>query len=119
MLRKDGHEISLDDVGTGSTSFETLRQLSVDFVKIDGQYVQSAMSNKKDRAILESVVKLCSGFGFWIIGEMVETLEQQNYLKSVGIEYGQGYLFGKPASELRDLKESRETRGDTTSLVKW
>ena len=119
LLRKDGHEISLDDVGTGSTSFETLRQLSVDFVKIDGQYVQSAMSNKKDRAILESVVKLCSGFGFWIIGEMVETLEQQNYLKSVGIEYGQGYLFGKPASELRDLKESRETRGDTTSLVKW
>lgn len=95
-LREDGHRVSLDDVGTGATSFETLRQVQVDYAKLDGFYIQNAHADGRDAAVIETVVNLCKALGCEVVAEMVEHEAQVTHLKQLGVTYGQGYLFGKP-----------------------
>ena len=97
QLRRDGHRICLDDFGTGATSFPYLEALTVDFVKIDGAYVQRMLSVDRDRAIIKATVGLCRDLDIKTVAEMIETAQQAEALRSLGIDYGQGYLFGKPA----------------------
>ncbi len=100
LFRKDGTNISLDDMGAGSASFQYIRALTIDYVKIDGAYVRDVLNNDKDAAILKSMARLCLDLRIGTIAEMVETREQAQLLKSLGVDYGQGWLFGKPQSEI-------------------
>lgn len=102
QLREDGHAVCLDDFGAGAASFPYLQALEVDFVKIDGAYVKALQTGDKfrDRAILKGMVWLCKELGIGTVAEMVETEEQAAMLQDFGIDYGQGYLFGKPAPSL-------------------
>ena len=95
-LRSRGHHICLDDFGAGSASFEYLRALEVDYVKIDGVYVREALVKPNGRAFLRSMSNLCRELDIQTVGEMIETEEVAAFLLEVGIRYGQGYLFGKP-----------------------
>ncbi|WP_119458395.1 sensor domain-containing phosphodiesterase [Rhodospirillaceae bacterium SYSU D60014] len=97
-LRRDGHRVCLDDFGTGATSFPYLEALTVDFVKIDGAYVQRMLSVDRDRAIIKATVGLCRDLGIETVAEMIETKEQAEALRGLGIDYGQGYLFGRPSA---------------------
>jgi EAL domain-containing protein (putative c-di-GMP-specific phosphodiesterase class I)/PAS domain-containing protein len=97
MLRRDGHQICLDDVGAGATSFHYLRALHVDYIKIDGSYIQSLPNNERDLAFVEAMVTLGQCLNTKIIAEMVETKEQEATLKRLRVECAQGYLYGKPS----------------------
>lgn len=100
VLRKAGHRICLDDFGAGASSFSYLQALSVDFVKIDGGYVARMRNSARDRAILKAMVTLCHDLGVGVIAEMIERVDQAHTLMEMGIGYGQGYLFGRPAAAL-------------------
>lgn len=117
-LRKDGHEMALDDVGAGTTSFETLRHLDVDFAKIDGQYIRRASQNEKDLAVLKSVVDVCKAMNLHLIAEMIETSDQVAHMQSLGVEYGQGYYYGKPIKGQPGLIYPQPDPSDTKSLGK-
>ena len=95
-LRNLGHSICLDDFGSGAAAFQYLRALSVDIVKIDGMYVQEAQKTDNGKAFLKSMATLCSDLGIITVGEMVETDEMADLLIDAGVDYGQGWLFGKP-----------------------
>ncbi len=95
-LRSRGHHICLDDFGPGAASFEYLRALEVDYVKIDGVYVRESLVKPNGRAFLRSMSNLCRELDIQTVGEMIETEEVAAFLLEVGIRYGQGYLFGKP-----------------------
>lgn len=95
-LRTRGHHICLDDFGAGSASFEYLRALDVDYVKIDGVYVREALTKPNGKAFLRSMANLCRDLDIQTVGEMIETEEVAAFLLEVGVRYGQGYLFGKP-----------------------
>ena len=95
-LRNLGHSICLDDFGSGAAAFQYLRALSVDIVKIDGMYVQEAEKTANGKAFLKSMATLCSDLGIKTVGEMVETNDMANLLVKAGVDYGQGWLFGKP-----------------------
>lgn len=96
MFRKDGFDVYLDDLGTGSSSFEYIRALNVDYVKIDGAYVRDVLNNEKDRFILKAMSQLCRDLKIGTVAEMVETREQLIILQNLGVEYGQGWHFAKP-----------------------
>ncbi|MBX3454728.1 EAL domain-containing protein [Ferrovibrio sp.] len=98
QLRADGHSVCLDDFGAGAASFPYLQALEVDFVKIDGAYVKALQTSEKqrDRSILRGMVWLCKDLGIGTVAEMIETEEQARLLQDFGIDYGQGWLFGKP-----------------------
>ena len=100
LFRKNDVEVSLDDMGAGAASFQYIRALTIDHVKIDGAYVRDVLNNDKDAAILKSMARLCQDLRIGTIAEMVETREQSDFLKSLGVDYGQGWLFGKPQDSI-------------------
>lgn len=112
-IRSNGMEISLDDMGAGSSSFQYIRALTVDYIKIDGTYVKEVQTNKKDAAILKSMSRLCQELDIGTIAEMVETKEQLHILKILGINYGQGWYFGKPQ---KDIETKRKSRGISMNI---
>jgi len=99
-LRGRGHKVCLDDFGAGAASFSYLQALLVDFVKIDGAYVQRLLGNFRDRAIIKAMVQMCTELGISTIAEMIETKEQAASLSLLGVGYGQGYLYGRPNAEV-------------------
>jgi EAL domain-containing protein (putative c-di-GMP-specific phosphodiesterase class I) len=98
QLREDGHFVCLDDFGAGAASFPYLQALEIDYVKIDGAYVKALQTQgqDRDRAILKGMVWLCKELNIGTVAEMVETEDQARLLLDFGIDYGQGYLFGRP-----------------------
>lgn len=106
-LRTAGHKVCLDDFGVGASAFEYLRAIEVDLVKIDGSYVKNALKNRKSGHFLRAIVSLCSDLGVATIAEMVETEPHIRFLIDSGLDYGQGYLFGKPAAELKPTAAAR------------
>lgn len=103
-LREDGYRICLDDFGVGATNIDYLRQLPVDFVKIDGSYVRGALTSPKTRALLNAIVELCKKLQVKTIAEYVEDEETATLLKRLGVDLAQGYLYGKPAPGLPELE---------------
>lgn len=95
-LRKEGNLCCLDDFGTGESSFEYLRNLQVDFIKIDGSYVRESLKTQRGRHMLKAVAGLCRDLNVTTIGEMVEDEKAAAMLWEAGVKFGQGYLFGKP-----------------------
>ena len=98
-LRELGHEICLDDFGAGFASFQYLHGLHVDWVKFDGRYIRSVLEVPRDRVLLKSMANLCRELQIRTVGEQVETEKQAGMLADLGVEYAQGWLFGKPAPE--------------------
>lgn len=98
-IRKRGFQVGLDDFGAGSASFQYLQALSVDFVKIDGAYVHRLDKSQKDEAMIRGIVRICADLGITTIGEMIETREQAEALRRIGVQLGQGWYYGRPAPE--------------------
>ncbi|MDA0654676.1 MAG: EAL domain-containing protein [Proteobacteria bacterium] len=103
-IRRLGHHICLDDFGAGAAAYQYLRALEVDFVKIDGIYVRESLTAPNGKAFLKSMATLCSDLGIETVGEYVETEEVAEFLRQVGVNYGQGYLFGKPGVGISGTK---------------
>ncbi|TNE33644.1 MAG: EAL domain-containing protein [Alphaproteobacteria bacterium] len=112
-FRKAGVKISLDDMGSGSASFQYIRALTVDYIKIDGLYMKEVLTNKKDAAILKAMSRLCQELNIGTVAEMVETKEQLHVLNVLGINYGQGWYFGKPQP---DIETKRKNRGISLNI---
>jgi len=96
-VREIGFRVYLDDFGAGAAGFQYLKKLKVDALKIDGAYIRDAITSAEDRAFLRSMVSLCKDLGIVTVGEWVETQEHAKLLREMGVDYGQGYFFGKPS----------------------
>jgi diguanylate cyclase (GGDEF)-like protein/PAS domain S-box-containing protein len=89
--------IALDDFGSGLSSFNYLRTLPVNYLKIDGAFVQNVASDPIDRSMVEAIVQIGKAIGIETVAERVETVEVLNTLREIGVGYAQGYLCGRPA----------------------
>lgn len=95
-LKEVGFNFSLDDFGTGLSSFAYLKTLPVDYLKIDGAFVREIHSNVVDWTMVKSINDIGQIMGKKTIAEFVENEEILNQLKEIGVDYAQGYLFGVP-----------------------
>jgi len=95
-LRGCGFRFSLDDFGSGLSSFTYLKKLPVDFLKIDGAFVRDILSDPVDFAMVKSINELGHLLGKETIAEFVETTELADALRKMGVDYVQGYAYGKP-----------------------
>ena len=104
-LRGLGVRFALDDFGTGHSSLLRLREVPVDFVKIDRRFVQGVGRTASDEALVAAVLALGSTLGFSATAEGIERRCQWEYLRDLGCELGQGYLFARPlrAAEMERL----------------
>lgn len=92
-----GCKVALDDFGTGYGGFTYLKQLPVDFLKIDIEFVRDALTSSASRNVVEAIVSLATGFGLKTVGEGVEDEETLVLLRNLGVDYGQGFHIGRPA----------------------
>ena len=91
-----GCRFSLDDFGTGLSSYSYLRNLPVDYVKIDGVFVKDALQNPSDLAVVRSINEIGHYMGKQIIAEFVESDEILSQIKEIGVDFAQGYGIEKP-----------------------
>jgi len=98
-MKKLGFSMCLDDFGAGAASFQYLRALEVDYVKIDGTYTRRLLSSDRDSLMLRNLCDLCADLNIKTIAEMVELDDQIAKLRSLGVHMGQGYLLGQPAPQ--------------------
>jgi diguanylate cyclase (GGDEF)-like protein len=95
-LRGYGCRFSLDDFGSGLSSFTYLKKLPVEFLKIDGIFVRDILSDPVDFAMVKAISELGQLLGKEIIAEFVETRELADELRKMGVNYMQGHAYGKP-----------------------
>ena len=99
-IRALGCKFALDDFGAGFCSFNYLKTFPVDYVKIDGQFILNLIDDETDQVLVKSMAEVATKLGKKTIAEFVETPETILKLKELGIDLGQGYVFGKPEKNL-------------------
>lgn len=95
-LKGTGIKIALDDFGSGFSSFMYLKYLPVDYVKIEGSFVQQIVNDPRDRIMVEHINRMAHEFGLKTIAEFVEDEETARMLAEIGVDSAQGYHFGRP-----------------------
>ncbi len=95
-LKKLGCRFALDDFGTGFSSFTHLRHLPVDFVKIEGSFVEGMAGSDLDRKMVSSITQLAQSLQLRVIGEHVDSFATLAALRASGAEYAQGNYLGEP-----------------------
>lgn len=95
-LRAIGCQFSLDDFGSGLSSFAYLKNLDVDFLKIDGMFVKNMVNDPVSRAMVESINHIGGVMGLKTIAEFAENTEIIDLLREIGVDYAQGYGVGQP-----------------------
>jgi len=88
--------IAIDDFGSGYSSYQTLRHLEVDRVKVERDFVIGLLENQRDRAIVQSVISLAHRLGLDVVAEGVETTEIWDALGDLGCDIAQGYVIARP-----------------------
>ncbi|HIF18712.1 MAG TPA: EAL domain-containing protein [Cycloclasticus sp.] len=97
-LQALGCKIALDDFGTGLSSYEYLKTLPIDILKIDGQFIKNMVDDELDLAMVKSINEIGHLMGKETIGEFVENAEILAKLNELGVDYGQGYHLHVPCS---------------------
>jgi len=97
VLRNLGVRVSLDDFGSGMSSFTYLKNLPVDYLKIDGQFMRALSSDSFDQATVRAICEVARATGKRTVAEGIETEEVATMLREFGVDYGQGFLWHMPA----------------------
>jgi EAL domain-containing protein (putative c-di-GMP-specific phosphodiesterase class I) len=105
QIRALGVQVALDDFGSGASSFGYLKTLPVDYLKIDGQFVQDVVDDPLDEAAVRCFAEVARVVGVKTVAEFVDRPEVLAKLRSLGIDYAQGFLLHRPAP-LNDLLSS-------------
>lgn len=109
-LKDLGVKISLDDFGTGYSSLSQLQRFSFNKIKIDGSFVRDLETNPSSAAVATAVAEIGKALDITVVAECVETQEQLDFLRSVGVTRIQGYFTGRPmdaeAAEALLIKEA-------------
>ncbi len=103
-LKNEGCKFALDDFGSGLSSFAYLKNLPVDYIKIDGIFIKRILENHIDKAMVKSIKLIADALCKQTIAEYVENDETKDLLKSLGVNYAQGYGISKPLP-LHDFKQ--------------
>lgn len=95
-LKSLGCQVALDDFGVGFSSLKYVRDLAVDYIKIDGSFIKNLRHNAMDQHLVRSIVQVAQGLGIQTVAECVEDQETLEVLRQLGVDYAQGYYIGYP-----------------------
>ncbi|MCL5237627.1 MAG: bifunctional diguanylate cyclase/phosphodiesterase [Nitrospirae bacterium] len=105
-LKFSGFKFAIDDFGSGFSCFYYVKRFPIDYVKISGEFIRSMAMDKKDMAIVRSMVALAGEFNIKTIAKHVENADMLNTVKTAGIGYAQGYHIGIPSPGLIQNKQN-------------
>jgi EAL domain-containing protein (putative c-di-GMP-specific phosphodiesterase class I) len=119
MLREAGVRVCIDDFGAGAAAFDYLRNLQVDTVKIDGSLIRGIEDDVRARTLTGHLVGLCTSLGMTTVAEMVETEAAAETLRNLGVDFAQGWLFGKAETEPRTNLSEQPTVRRAGAVEAW
>ena len=99
VLHKNGFKCSIDDFGSGFSSYNLLKELPMDEIKLDRFFIDKGISDERDFKVLSSVIQLGRGLKMKVTQEGVETKDQMDMLKKLGCSVIQGFYYSKPLVE--------------------
>jgi EAL domain-containing protein (putative c-di-GMP-specific phosphodiesterase class I) len=100
QIKSLGYKVAIDDFGTENANFSRLMDISFDYIKLDGTFMQHIDTSKKQQLIVKSIVELAKVLGIQTVAEYVENESIATAVKSCGIDFLQGYYYAKPSSEI-------------------
>lgn len=115
-LRECGYVVEMDDFGSGYSSLNVLREVDLDVIKLDMLFLSEKSNNNRGGTIISSIVRMAKWLDMPVIAEGVETMSQADFLKSIGCEYIQGYLYSKPLPEAEFEALLLKNMSDTVML---
>ncbi|MCB1958761.1 MAG: EAL domain-containing protein, partial [Rhodocyclaceae bacterium] len=95
-LREHKLTIAIDDFGTGYSNLNALGGLDAQYLKIDRGFVMALPESERSQSLCRAITSLGHALGLQVVAEGIETQAQADFLRSIGCEHGQGYLFAKP-----------------------
>jgi len=98
-LQQAGIAIAIDDFGTGYSSLSYLKHYPINQLKIDQTFIDGIPGDKNDCMLTETIALMGRKLGYRLVAEGIETADQAEFLRKLGVEYGQGYLFAKPMKD--------------------
>jgi len=107
-LRRQGYEFALDDFGMGFSSFYQLKNLDVDYLKIDGSFIRNLSHDPIDKHLVQAMVHLARNLGKQTIAEFVEDRETLDILREIEVDCAQGFYIGRPRPLDDILEENLE-----------
>lgn len=96
QLKEKGLSISMDDFGSGYSSLNLLKDMPIDFLKIDREFLNSTSDTERGKKIIASVVSMAKQLDISVVSEGVETKEQAEFLRNIHCDIAQGYYFSRP-----------------------
>jgi|GEM_PF-371655 len=99
QLHEHGYMVEMDDFGSGYSSLNVLKDINLDILKLDMHFLSKDVDTNRGGTILSSVVRMAKWLSLPVIAEGVESLQQADYLKSIGCNYIQGFLYARPMPE--------------------
>ncbi|WP_233835743.1 cyclic di-GMP phosphodiesterase [Paraburkholderia sp. ZP32-5] len=96
QFRQIGAQVHLDDFGTGYSSLSQLGRIPLDVIKLDRSFVRSIHADMKAQALVRSMVAVAQELDFQVVAEGIETEAEEAFMKGLGVDYVQGFLYGKP-----------------------
>ena len=116
-LKADGFKFALDDFGSGLSSFQYLKSLPVDYLKIDGSFVSDMVNNNIDHAMVAAINEVGHIMGIKTIAEYVENDQIIKKLRGLNVDYAQGYGIKQPGPIKDILKFSKEKKSPTLKII--
>lgn len=95
-LHSCGYVVEMDDFGSGYSSLNVLKDIKMDILKLDMKFMSDEETNNRGGIVLSSIVRMAKWLNLPVIAEGVERIHQADYLRSIGCDYMQGYLYSKP-----------------------
>ena len=118
-LREAGLRVALDDFGTGYSSLSYLRRLPISVLKIDRSFINDLGNSERSGsdALVQAIIAMAHSLSLKVVAEGVETTEQQEHLRLLGCDVGQGYLFSRPLQAEQFCEQFLVDRSSSTHVA--
>lgn len=106
--KNQDYQIAIDDAGAAYSGLSRICNLEPNYIKLDISLVKEIYNNSLKYAMVKGMVEFSRSSGIFLIAEGIETKEEKDALTELGVQYGQGYYYGKPTEEIKPYFESKE-----------
>lgn len=118
-LKEEGFQVSIDDFGSGFSALNLLKDLTVDTIKIDQQFLYGSGETPRGKKVLRNIIAMCLDLKLDVVTEGIETKEQVDFIKQCGCQIAQGFYYAKPLDIGDFLEFAEEQRIHTHSNIRF
>ena len=104
--RQQGYQVAIDDLGSGYSGLNRLQMIKPCYIKVDYELIHEIQKDKSKQSLVRMLTRYCNDMNYKLIAEGIETEEELKCLIGLGVEYGQGFLLGKPKEDFEKIKSS-------------